>query len=76
MGMNIRIEEQLNSLGRNFKLGADTNSRLLDDWSQSKHVLAPSVTGILTSVAEDKPHPKAQALTKNMQSTVPLPLNL
>jgi len=75
MGMNIRIEMQLNSDG-NFNLDTATNSKLLEDWSQSKHVLAPSVTGILTSVAEDKPHPKAQALTKNMQSTVPLPLNL
>jgi hypothetical protein len=75
MGMNIRIEKQLNSDG-NFNLDTATNSKLLEDWSQSKHVLAPSVTGILTSVAEDKPHPKAQALTKNMQSTVPLPLNL
>jgi hypothetical protein len=75
MGMNIRIEKQLNSDG-NFNLDTATNSKLLEDWSQSKHVLAPSVTGILTSVAEDKPHPEAQALTKNMQSTVPLPLNL
>jgi hypothetical protein len=76
MGMNIRIEEQLNSLGRNFKLGAATNSRLLGDWSQSKHVLAGLVKGILKSLAEDKPHPGAQALAKNMQLTVPLPLNL
>jgi hypothetical protein len=76
MGMSIRIEEQLNSLGRNFKLGAATNSRLLNDWSHSKHVLAGLVTGILTSLAEDKPHPEAQALAKNMQLTVPLPLNL
>ena len=75
MGMNIRIEKQLNSDG-NFKLGAATNSRLLEDWSQSKHVLAPLVTGILTSLAENKPHPEAQALAKNMQLTVPLPLNL
>jgi hypothetical protein len=75
MGMNIRIEKQLNSDG-NFNLNTATNSRLLEDWSQSKHVLAPSVTGILTSVAEDKPHPEAQALTKNIQLTVPLPLNL
>ena len=75
MGMNIRIEKQLNSDG-NFNLDTATNSKLLEDWSQSKHVLAPSVTGILTSVAEDKPHPEAQALTKNIQLTVPLPLNL
>jgi hypothetical protein len=75
MGMNIRIEKQLNSDG-DFNLNTATNSRLLEDWSQSKHVLAPSVTGILTSVAEDKPHPEAQALTKNIQLTVPLPLNL
>jgi hypothetical protein len=75
MGMNIRIEKQLNSDG-NFNLDTATNSKLLEDWSQSKHVLAPSVTGILTSVAEDKPHPEAQALTKNIQLTVPLSLNL
>ena len=72
MGMNIRIEKQLNS-GGNFNLDAATNSRLLDDWSQSKHVLAPLVKGILKSLAEDKPHPEAQALTKRMQLTVPLP---
>ena len=75
MGMNIRIEMQLNSDG-NFNLDTATNSKLLEDWSQSKHVLAPLVTGILTSLAEDKPHPEAQVLTKNMQLTVPLPLNL
>ena len=72
MGMNIRIEKQLDS-GGNFNLDAATNSRLLEDWSQSKHVLTPLVTGILTSLAEDKPHPEAQALTKKMQLTVPLP---
>ena len=75
MGMNIRIEKQLNSDG-NFNLDTATNSKLLEDWSQSKHVLASLVTGILTSLAEDKPHPEAQTLTKNMQLTVPLPLNL
>jgi hypothetical protein len=72
MGMNIRIEKQLNS-GGDFNLDTATNSKLLEDWSQSKHVLAPLVTGILTSLAEDKPHPEAQALTNNMQLTVPLP---
>jgi hypothetical protein len=75
MGMNIRIEKQLNS-GGDFNLDTATNSKLLEDWSQSKHVLAPLVKGILKSLAEDKPHPEAQALAKNMQLTVPLPLNL
>ena len=75
MGMSIRIEKQLNS-GGNFNLDAATNSKLLDDWSQSQHVLAPLVTGILTSLAENKPHPEAQAFAKMMQLTVPLPLNL
>ena len=72
MGMSIRIEKQLNS-GGNFNLDAATNSKLLGEWSQSKHVLAPLVKGILTSLAEDKPHPEAQALAEMMQLTVPLP---